>query len=242
MDVTVDRHIGKIPLLYRGETMHRNFHREIEKLRQKLLLMGSTVEDRVRRACSVIESRDVELARSIIKTDWEIDELEIEIEEECLKILALYQPVAKDLRFLVTVIKVNNEMERIGDYAAQIAKRVKFISKVEHAVFPFDFSDMADKVMSELKMSLDALVNRDVEIAQRIFILDQEIDTLRNKAYKLIIKEMNEHHQFHTSLMNQYLLARHLERIADRATNIAEEVIYMVEGDIVRKEYEVDSK
>lgn len=222
--------------------MHRSFHREIERLRQKLLLMGSTVEDRVRKACSVIESGDVTLAKKIILTDWEIDELEIEIEEECLKILALYQPVAKDLRFLITVIKVNNEMERIGDYASQIAKRVKFISKTEDMKFPFDFGDMTDKVMAELKMSLDALINHDVEIAQRIFILDQEIDSLRNTAYKMIIKEMNENPRFITSLLNQYLLARHLERIADRATNIAEEVIYMVEGDIVRKEYGTDSK
>ena len=222
--------------------MHRNFHREIERLRQKLLELGSMVEDRVRKACSVIESGDVERADKIIKSDWEIDEMEIEIEEECLKILALYQPVARDLRFLVTVIKVNNEMERIGDYASQIAQRVKVISQEEEMKFPFDFRKMTDKVMVELKMSLDALVDRDVEAAHRIFIQDQEIDSLRNKAYKLIQKEMRNNPQYAASLLNVYLLARHLERIADRATNIAEEVIYMVEGEIVRKEHDPDLK
>ena len=222
--------------------MHRNFHREIEGVRQKLLTLGSMVEDRVRKACSVIKSGDIVLAKKIIKTDWEIDEMEIEIEEECLKILALYQPVARDLRFLITVIKVNNEMERIGDYAAQIAKRIKVISKDQDLNFPYDFSEMTDKVMAELKMSLDALVERDVESAHRIFILDQEIDKLRNKAYKKVKKEMSNNPEFAPSLLNFYLLARHLERIADRATNIAEEVIYMVEGEIIRKNYDLDNK
>ncbi len=222
--------------------MHRNFHREIEGVRQKLLTLGSLVEDRVRKACSVIQTGDIVLAKKIIKTDWEIDEMEIEIEEECLKILALYQPVARDLRFLITVIKVNNEMERIGDYAAQIAKRIKVISKDQDLNFPYDFSEMTDKVMAELKMSLDALVERDVESAHRIFILDQEIDKLRNKAYKKVKKEMSNNPEFAPSLLNFYLLARHLERIADRATNIAEEVIYMVEGEIIRKNYDLDNK
>ncbi len=215
--------------------MHRNFHREIDRLQQKLLTMGSMVEDRVRKACSIIESGDVALSKQIIKSDWEIDEMEIEIEEECLKIMALYQPVAKDLRFLVTVIKINNEMERIGDYAVQIGKRVKRFSTFDSPEFSFNFQEMTNKVMIELKMSIDALVERDVEVAKQIFALDQEINTLRNKAYKMIIAEMDFTPEHATSLLNLYLVVRHLERIADRATNIAEDVIYMVNGEIVRK-------
>ncbi len=215
--------------------MHRNFHREIDKLQQKLLTMGSMVEDRVRKACSVIESEDIELSKKIIQSDWEIDEMEIEIEEECLKIMALYQPVAKDLRFLVTVIKINNEMERIGDYAVQIAKRVKRLSKFGSPAFSYNFQEMTDKVMRELRMSIDALVDRDVRIAKQIFSLDQEINDLRSEAYKMIIAEMRSTPDDSTSLLNLYLVVRHLERIADRATNIAEDVIYMVEGEIVRK-------
>lgn len=215
--------------------MHRNFHREIDKLQQKLLTMGSMVEDRVRKACSVIESKDIKLSKKIIQTDWEIDEMEIEIEEECLKIMALYQPVAKDLRFLVTVIKINNEMERIGDYAVQIAKRVKRLSTFGSPAFSYNFQEMTDKVMRELRMSIDALVDRDVQIAKQIFSLDQEINDLRSEAYKMIIAEMGSTPDDSTSLLNLYLVVRHLERIADRATNIAEDVIYMVEGEIVRK-------
>ncbi len=215
--------------------MHRNFHREIDKLRQKLLTMGSMVEDRVRKACSVVHSEDIQLAREIIASDWEIDEMEIEIEEDCLKIMALYQPVAKDLRFLITVIKVNNEMERIGDYAAQIAKRVKIVSKAEGLSFPFNFEVMTDLVMKEVNMSLDALVDRDVDIAKKIILLDEEINTLKRRAYKLIRKAMKKKPEFGRSLLNLYLVAGHLERIADRATNIAEDVIYMVEGEVVRR-------
>ncbi len=222
--------------------MHRNFHREIDNLQKKLLTMGSMVEDRVRKACSVIESEDVELAKHIIKSDWKIDAIEIEIEEECLKIMALYQPVAKDLRFLVTVIKINNEMERIGDYAVQIAKRVKRLSKFDSPEFSFNFQEMTDKVMAELRMSIDALVESDVDVAKRIFILDQDINDLRSQAYKLIVAEMQSHPEYSASLLNLYLVVRHLERIADRATNIAEDVIYMVEGEIVRKKVDFDQQ
>ncbi len=220
--------------------MHRHFHYEIDRLQKKLLTIGSMVEDRVRKACSVIESEDVELARQIIKSDWEIDELEMEIEEECLKIMALYQPVARDLRFLVTVIKINSEMERIGDYAALIAKRVKRISRVDNHAFPFNFREMTDKVINELKMSIDALVDRNVGLAKQIFTLDQEVNALRSKGYRMIISEMNSQPEHTTSLLNFYLVIRHLERIADRATNIAEDIIYMVDGDIVRKKLDSD--
>lgn len=222
--------------------MHRNFHHEINKIQQKLLTMSSMVEDRVRKACSVIESEDLKLTESIIKADWEIDEQEIEIEEECLKIMALYQPVARDLRFLVTVIKINNEMERIGDYAVQIAKRVKRLSEFPRPQFDFNFQKMADKVVLELQTSIDALVHEDVHAAKRIFILDQDINEMRSKAYKMITKEMGQSLEHATSFLNLYLVVRHLERIADRATNIAEDIIYMVEGEIVRKKLDFDRK
>lgn len=221
--------------------MHRHFHHEIEELQQKLLTMASMVEDRVRKACSVIESEDVPLAQKIIKSDWEIDEMEIKIEEECLKIMALYQPVAKDLRFLVTIIKINSEMERIGDYAALIAKRVKRISKFKKPTdFAFNFQEMTDKVMNELKMCIDALVDRNVEAAKHIFTLDQEINGLRSKGFKMILAAMNDTPEHTASLLNLYLVVRHLERIADRATNIAEDIIYMVDGEIVRKKLDSD--
>ena len=217
--------------------MHHNFQRELKKLREKFMTLGGMVEDRIRQACSVIESRDSELIEKIINSDYEIDEMEIEIEEECLKILALHQPVARDLRFIIAVIKINNEIERIADYAVKIAKRVDIINRSSTLKLALDYRPMADMVIAMLKMSLDALVEGDSDLAHRIFILDDEVDAFRDKVYKTVKKEMCKQPEHAGSLLNAYLLARHLERIGDRATNIAEEVIYMVGGKIVRGEH-----
>ena len=196
--------------------------------------MGSLVEDRVRKAAGAIASHDDAVLKFIIRSDYEIDEMEIDIEEDCLKILALHQPVAGDLRFLITVIKINNEIERIADTAVNIARRVQTIAKNSSITCQFDFSVMSEKVITMLKMSLDSLVRRDAVMARKIFLIDDEVDAIRNQAYSAV-KEMLKKNPAHPGCqINTYLLARHLERIADRATNIAEEVIYLVEGEIVR--------
>jgi len=200
------------------------------------MVLGSLVEDRVQKACLAMQSRDEELLREIIGSDWEIDEMEIEIEEECLKILALHQPVARDLRLLVAIIKINNELERIADIAVNIAKRVQTISKDSSLTFAIDYQPMASVVQAMFKMCLDALVLEDADLARRVFLRDEKVDQLRNKAYKGVIRELNSEPGHAACLVNLYLLARHLERMGDRTTNIAEEVIYLVEGEIVRGE------
>ncbi len=210
------------------------FHREIEKLKKKFMILGSLVEDRMQKACMAMQNRDQDLLQKIIASDWEIDEMEIEVEEECLKILALHQPVARDLRLLVAVIKINNELERIADIAVNISKRVQTISKDSALNFSIDYQPMATKVLRMLKMCLDALVTEDADLARRIFLEDEEVDYLRNQAYKSVIRELNSDPGHASCLVNMYLLARHLERVGDRTTNIAEEVIYLVEGEIVR--------
>lgn len=214
---------------------HYTFHHELTKLKKKLLLLSSMVEERVRKATQVIESMDQDDIHGIIVTDYQVDEMEVEIEEDCLKILALHQPVARDLRFLIAVIKINNEMERIADMAVSIAMRVDNISKFNHPeAISYDFSIMSDKVIAMLKNSIDALVNGDAKLAKSIFLDDDVVDTARNQCYEDIkdrIKKDPDHPGFH---INTYLLARHLERIGDRAVNIAEEVVYFVEGNITR--------
>jgi len=196
--------------------------------------LSSMVEDRVRKAVKVIETNDEELIQSIILSDYEVDEMEIEIEEDCLKILALHQPVASDLRFLIAVIKINNEIERIADMAVSIAIRVQTIGSSNVINTSFDFSTMSEKVIQMLKMSLDALVNRDAKQAREIFHIDDEVDAFRNQAYDAVKEMIRKNPEHPGRQINTYLLARHLERIADRATNIAEEVIYLVDGAIVR--------
>lgn len=214
---------------------HYTFHHELTKLNKKLLQLSTMVEERVRTAAQVIESQDQAVIQALIVSDYEVDDMEVEIEEDCLKILALHQPVASDLRFLIAVIKINNEMERIADMSVSIAMRVDNISKFNHpAAIPYDFSIMSDKVVSMLKNSIDALINSDVKLARSIFHDDDIVDECRNRCYvdiKERIKKDPDHPGYH---INTYLLARHLERIADRAVNIAEEVIYFVEGTITR--------
>lgn len=214
---------------------HFTFHHELTKLNKKLLRLSTMVEDRVRRATQVIVSKDQKEIQSIILSDYEIDEMEIEIEEDCLKILALHQPVAGDLRFLVAVIKINNEMERIADIAVNIAMRVDNISKFTHqAAISYDFSRMSEQAINMLHKSIDSLINGDAQLARSIFFDDDVVDECRDRCYEDIktrIQQDCHHPGFH---INTYLLARHLERIGDRAVNIAEEVIYFVEGTITR--------
>jgi phosphate transport system protein len=214
--------------------MTRHLQKELEKIKKRILSLGALVEDRVRMASRAIERTDPALAARIVETDWEIDEAEVEIEEECLKILALHQPVAVDLRFLVAVIKINNDLERIADEAMNIAERVISIAKREDPGYRFDYVTMASKSENMLKKSLDSLVNLDVDLAFKVVMCDDEVDEMHRDAYQLTCQEMTRRPEAMKYLLNYYLISRHLERIADHATNIAEEVIYLIEGEIVR--------
>ena len=214
--------------------MTKQFRKELEKIKKQLLTLGSLVENLVQMSANALEKRDAELADLIIKQDLEIDGKEVELEEECLKVLALHQPVAIDLRFLIAVIKINNELERIGDQAVNIAQRVKVIVKGEQTEFFFDYSNMGEKVQTMLKMSLGALINMDDDIAWKVLELDDEVDQIQKEAYDRIKLALGEHRSGLGYLINLLLISRHLERMADHSTNIAEEVIYLIEGEIVR--------
>jgi phosphate transport system protein len=215
--------------------MARHFQNELSKIKKKILSLGALVEERVRRAVQALETRDAAKAKTIVDTDYEIDEREVEIEEECLKIMALHQPVAVDLRFLVAVIKINSDLERIADEAVNIAQAVEHITSRPAQPFAFDYAAMAEQVEAMLTWSLDALVNMDTDMAFKVLMLDDEVDGRNQDAHervKAAIREDNAQHVgYFISLM---LVSRHLERIADHATNIAEEVIYLIDGEIVR--------
>ena len=215
---------------------HMHFHREIDGLKKTIIKMGGLVENHLRQACTILKTKDREHAQAIMIADWEIDDMEIRIEEECLKILALHQPVARDLRLIVAIIKINNELERIADIAVNIAKRVLAITAAATADFSMDldYQPMTAKVMEMVKTSLDALVTEEAALARTIFFMDDEVNSLRDAAYKAVIREIGLHPDNAAALVNIYLVARHLERIGDRAINIAEEVIYLAEGEIVR--------
>lgn len=214
--------------------MAKQFQRELEKIKKSILSLGAMVEDRVRLAIKSIEKRDADMAEQIIRMDYEIDEMEVDIEEECIKVLALHQPVAVDLRFLVSVIKINNDLERIADETVNIAHRVKTISKNRDIKFIFDYTTMAEKASAMLKMSLDAMVRLDTDTAFKVCLMDDDVDIFVGQAYEQLKQSIRATSGNTGVLINMFLVSRHIERIADHATNIAEEVIYVTDGEIVR--------
>ncbi len=214
--------------------MKRHLQRELENLKRQILSLGAMVEERVRTAIHAFETRDGGLAQQVIDADEEIDEAEGEVEEECLKILALHQPVAVDLRFINAVTKINNDLERVGDEAVNIAERVANISRRVPVKVPFEYGEMAQKTEAMLQKSLDSLVNLDADLAYEVCLSDDEVDDINRDIYDKIKDVIKEHPGRVGYLINLLFIARHLERIADHATNIAEEVIYMVEGEIPR--------
>lgn len=207
---------------------------EIENLRKLISILATRVEEAVHKAAlSIMESRR-ELALSVIDMDPEIDDMEVEVEEECLKILALHQPVAGDLRYIVTVLKMNNDLERIGDLAKNCAQQSVHVSHEKNLTIPYDLKGMAAKVQSMLRNSLDALVQSDSALARTVLDADDEVDAIDAQMYPDVQSAIREHPGQMQSLIRLLKVAQNLERIGDHATNIAEDVIYMIEGKIVR--------
>ncbi len=214
--------------------MSVHLKREIDNLKERILSLSAVVEDRVHQAVKSLETRDSELAEKIINGDVEIDREEVEIEEDCLKILALHQPVAVDLRLIVAVLKINNDLERIGDLAVNIARKAAAFASQPPMEIPFDLADMSEKTQAMLRDSLDSLVNLDTSLARRVCARDDEVDRMKHEI-RLQVEQMIGIEPKHvTSLLKLLAASRNLERIADLATNIAEDVIYMVEGKIIR--------
>jgi len=215
-----------------------HLQKEIDKLKKQIVLLAGSVEKRVADAVKSIDQRDAELAQRIKDTDQAIDQTEVEVEEECLKILALYQPVAMDLRFIVAVLKINSDLERIGDEAVNIAGRSLNINAYPKIEINFDLKTLARDVMAMLKRSLDALVNMDAVMAHAVIDSDDEIDETVRVLFQQVKNEVRRQPEKIDYMIEYMRINRHLERIADHATNIAEDIVYMIEGKIVRHNYE----
>ncbi len=211
-----------------------HLRREIENLKKEILTLGTMVELAVREATAAIADRDEATARRIIDNDIRIDEMEVQVEESCLKILALHQPVAIDLRFIIAVLKINNDLERVGDLAVNVAERAAFLATQPPVSISLDFQAMAHKAQNMLTKSLDALVNLSASQALEVLAGDDEIDAMNRQMYVIIQQAIGARPEQTESLIHMLSASRHIERIADHATNIAEDVIYMIEGTIVR--------
>jgi len=214
--------------------MQRHFHEELEALKQTLLAMGALVEDQIRRVMRALVDRDDTLAESVIERDREVNAYDVEIDEKCVELLALHQPTAGDLRFITTAMKIVTDLERIGDQAVNIAQRVRELN-VEPQLKPYiDLPRMAELAQTMVKESLDAFVARDTELARRVCAADAPVDALNHQIFRELLTFMMEDAKTIPRAIRLILVSRFLERVADHATNIAEMVIYLVEGKMVR--------
>jgi phosphate transport system protein len=214
--------------------MTKHLQRDLEQLKKQLLEVGSLVEEGTHKAIVALTEFRSDLAEEVLALDHEIDRREVEIEEECLKILALHQPVARDLRFVIGVLKVNNDLERMGDQAVNIAERAVLLSKHPPLGLPLDFHRMAEVVRTMLRSALDAHVNEDTELAKSVRLMDDEVDDLHREMFGMLESRMCDESGVVKRSIAYLSASRDLERIADLATNIAEDVIFMVDGQVVR--------
>ncbi|MCK4578713.1 MAG: phosphate signaling complex protein PhoU [Candidatus Marinimicrobia bacterium] len=214
--------------------MTNHLRSEIELLKKRILSISAMVEESLANAVEALRTRDVALAQTVIKNDKEIDQREVQVEEECLKVLALHQPVAVDLRYIVSVLKINSDLERIGDLAVNIAQRAEIMGNQNLVPVPEQIMRMAGSTQKMVKWSIDALIEFDDGVAREVLAADDEVDHIYANMY-IIVEEGIRSDIEHLDYWIHYLaLSRYLERIADHATNIAEDVLYMVEGGISR--------
>ena len=212
------------------------------RLKRQILALSAEVENDVRAAVRVVENRDEELARQVLGRETQTNTMEVDVEEDCLKILALHQPVAGDLRYVIAVLKINQDLERIGDLAEHIAERGLFLCGQPTINIPFRLGEMADKAQAMLKKVLDAFVNLNDATAREVCAADSEIDAINRDVFEQVKKAVVQDPVLFEPLLQIMHIARHLERIADHATNIAEDLIYLIEGRIVRHTPEVSDR
>ena len=214
--------------------MPRHFHEELEALKQTLLAMGGLVEDQIRRVMKALLERDDVVAQEVIERDRQVNTYDVEVDEQCVSLLALHQPAAGDLRFITTAMKIVTDLERIGDQAVNIAQRALELNREPQLKPYIDLPRMADKAQRMVKESLDAFVARDTALARQVCAEDAEVDALKEQIFRELLTFMMEDPRTVSRAIRVILISRFLERVADHATNIAEMVIYLVEGKMVR--------
>ncbi len=214
--------------------MSKHLERDLDDLQRDLLALASSVEEAIHKATLALQDRQPSLAQEVIEGDNAIDEEENHVEEECLKMLALHQPVAVDLRRIVSALKINTELERMADLAEDIAERATHLARLPEVAVSSKLQRMTDVTTAMVRQSLDAFVNLDARLARVVCRLDDEVDTFNDDIIEEIIDMMQKNPDLVEPGLSMFSAVRHLERIADHATNIAEDVVYLVEGEIIR--------
>lgn len=220
--------------------MERHFDEELAELKEVLLKMASLAEESIARAVKALVARDGELAKAVIASDEAINDLDIDVDERCMRLLALRQPIARDLRFIASALKINSDLERIGDLSVNIAQRTLELLKEPLLKPLIDIPRMAKLAQTMVKDSLDAFVNQDAELARDVCRRDDEVDQLNHQIFRELLTYMFQDPQNINRSVELILIGRYLERIADHSTNIGEDVIYMVKGKTIK--HHIDEK
>lgn len=221
--------------------MSVHLHRDMENLQKRVLALSAVAEEMIDRARRVFCERKFDEAAAVIAMDSEVDEREVAIEEECLKILALHQPVASDLRRIAAVLKINNDIERIADLAVNIAQRSQCLAEFPEFVVPERVLQMVDLTTQMVRSALDSFVNLDAQAARRVIRLDDTVDQHNREIIDDLQTQMQQQPQSVAACLHCFSAVRHVERIADHAVNIGEDVIYLAEGAIVRHRHASES-
>ena len=214
--------------------MSKHLEKDVNQVRNRILDLGEMVAEGIETASAMIQNYDLVLVNQVYEVEHLIDKIEVEIEEECLKVLALHQPVSENLRFLIVVLKVNNDLERMGDQLKNIAERIEYISDKDRVVADLNLHSMAELCSKMVKESIVALTQQDAKKARTVLELDDELDIMHAATYKTLIKVMLDKSESIRAALSLLTVSSNLERIGDLATNIAEEIISMEEGEIVR--------
>ena len=214
--------------------MERHFEEEFDKLKSKILMMGSLVEDQIRNALTALVERDEALARQVIENDHKVNTFDVEIDEMALDALVRYQPVAKDLRFVTTAMKISTELERMSDLAENICERAIELNEEPQLKPYIDIPHMAERARIMVKESLDAFVKMDSALARKVIHDDDFVDNLTEQLFRELLSFMMENPKTISRAIRLSFIAKYIERLGDHATNVAELVVYLVEGKIIR--------
>ena len=214
--------------------MSKHLERDLDTLQHDLIALATSVEEAIHKAIRALHERSAELADDVIAVEAQIDQDENHVEEECLKILALHQPVAVDLRMIAAALKINTDLERMGDLAEDIAERAIQLARPPHVPIPEKLQRMTELTTRMVRDSINAFTNMDTRQAQEVCRLDDEVDDLNRDIIEELIRTMQSDPALVAPGLSLFSATRHLERIADHATNIAEDVVYLVEGEIIR--------
>ena len=221
--------------------MDSHFDEELKKVKQDILRLAAMVEESITKALEALKKRDPELAKSVQEIDREVDKLEMSIEETCIELIARHQPVGSDLRFLIGVIKMNNDLERMGDHAVNISTTINFLVD-QPRIRPVIVWSMARVVKEMLQESVESFMNNDAVRAQKVCEHDSVVDEMRDETIRILLTHMLEEPEKISSAMSYKMVAKNLERIADLTTNICEDVIYIAQARVIKHHAEAGGK